>query len=61
MNKKIVLMILVCLMALGNCFATILEPRFEITKSEQEFNVIYYVTEDMKVLETKQNEDVNVT
>lgn len=61
MNKKISLMILICFIALGNCFAIIQGSRFKITESEKEFDVLYFLTEDMKVIDNKQNEDINVT
>ena len=57
MNKKISLMILICFIALGNCFAIIQGSRFKITESEKEFDVLYFLTEDMKVIDNKQNED----
>ncbi len=60
MNKKVILMSLICFIALGNCFAKIKGSRFKITESEKEFDVIY-LTEDMKVVDNIQNEDVNVT
>ena len=61
MNKKVILMFLICFIALGNCFAKIKGNRFKITESEKEFDVIYYLTEDIKVIDNNQNEDVNVT
>ena len=61
MNKKVILMVLICFIALGNCFAKIKGSRFKITESEKEFDVIYYLTEDIKVIDNNQNEDVNVT
>ena len=54
-------MFLICFFVLGNCFAKIAGSRFKITESEKEFDVIYYVTDDMQVLENKQNDDVSVT
>ena len=54
-------MFLICFIALGNCFAKIKGNRFKITESEKEFDVIYYLTEDIKVIDNNQNEDVNVT
>ncbi len=59
--KKIILLLLFSFLTIGNCFAKNKGSRFKITESEQEFDVIYYLTEDMKVIENKQNEDVNVT
>lgn len=61
MSKKVIMAFLICFLVFGNCFAKIKGSRFKITESEKEFDVIYYLTEDMKVLETKQNEDVSVT
>ena len=60
MNKKVILIFLICVLSLGNCFAIIKGSRFKITESEQEFDVLYYLTEDMKILENKKNEDLNV-
>ena len=54
-------MFLICFIALGNCFAKIKGSRFKITESEKEFDVIYYLTEDIKFIDNNQNEDVNVT
>ena len=59
MNKKVILMFLICFIALGNCFAKIKGSRFKITESEKEFDVMYYLTEDMKVVDNKQNEIKN--
>ncbi len=61
MNKKVILMFLICFIAFCNCFAKIKGSRFKITESEKEFDVIYYLTEDIKVIDNNQNEDVNVT
>lgn len=61
MNKKIFLLFLFCLIVAGNSYATIKGSRFKITESEKEFDVIYYLTEDISVIETEQNEDINVT
>ena len=61
MTKKVILMFLICVLAFGNCFAEIMGSRFKVTESEKEFDVLYYLTKDMKVAENKQNEDVNVT
>ena len=60
MTKKVILIFLICVLALGNCFAEIMGSRFKVTESEKEFDVLYYLTKDMKVAENKQNEDVNV-
>lgn len=61
MNKKVFWLVLICLLACGNCFSKIKDSRFKITESEEEFDVIYYLTEDMKVSENKKNEDVSIT
>ena len=61
MTKKVILMFLICVLALGNCFAEIMGSRFKVTESEKEFDVLYYLTKDMKVADNNQNEDVNVT
>lgn len=62
MNKKSFLLVLLFfLLSIGNCFATIIGSRFKITESEEEFDVLYYITEDMDILEDGQNDDVNVT
>lgn len=61
MNKKKIVVISLLLICAINCFATIIAPRFQITESEEEFDVIYYLTNDMTVLENKENDDVSVT
>ncbi len=41
--------------------AEIVGTRYKITDSEKEFDVIYYQTQDMKVIESEKNDDVNIT
>ncbi len=41
--------------------AIMLPHRFKITESESEFDVIYYVTEDMEVIPALENNDVSIT
>lgn len=48
MSKKIFLLFLFCLIVAGNSYATIKGSRFKITESEKEFDVIYYLTEDIE-------------
>lgn len=43
------------------CSAEIMGSRFKITESEKEFDVMYYVTPEMKVKEVTQNDDVAIT
>ena len=62
MNIKSCLLVLtLALFIMLNCFATITGSRFKITESEKEFDVIYYITDDMDILESSPNNDVNVT
>ena len=50
-------LLLVC-----NCLsAEIAKSRYKITESEKEFDITYYQTPDMKIIEPKENDDVNVT
>lgn len=58
--KKFMTFAMLLLSALA-CYGEILQSRFKITESEEEFDVIYYVTEDMKVIPNTDNEDVAVT
>lgn len=41
--------------------ADIIGSRFKVTTSESEFDIIYYVTPDMTVIDSKDNEDVAIT
>ena len=59
--KKLFLLFSVVLVLSSNCFAKILGSRFKIAESEKEFDVIYYLTEDMKVAENLDNNDVAIT
>lgn len=60
--KKNILILLVLIFTTANfCFGEIAFPRFKITESEEEFDVNYYVTENMKILNPAQNEDLDVT
>ena len=45
----------------SNCFAKLTGSRFKITESEKEFDVLYYLTNDMKVADNFDNSDVAVT
>ena len=47
--------------AAGFCYADIMPGRFKITESESEFDLLYFVTPEMTVIEAEPNEDVNVT
>ena len=59
--KKYFLFFSLILILSSNCFATIISSRFKITESEKEFDLIYYLTEDMKVIENLDNNDVAIT
>ena len=59
--KKYFLLFTLILVLSSNCFAEILGNRFKITESEKEFDLIYYLTEDMDVAENLNNNDVAIT
>ena len=59
--KKLLLGLCVLLLFCGCLSAEIAKSRYKITKSEKEFDIAYYQTPDMKVVDSKENEDVNVT
>lgn len=62
MKKKAILLTGVILfLCTSVCYAKISGNRFRITKSEKEFDVYYYLTEDMKVIKNLKNNDVDVT
>lgn len=61
MKKRILILSTLIFTAVSLCFANIAAPRFKIAESEEEFDVNYYVTENMKILEPVQNEDLDVT
>lgn len=61
MKKKSLILSALIFAAASLCFAEIASPRFKITESEEEFDVIYFVPKTMKVLEPAQNEDLAVT
>ncbi|WP_428768643.1 hypothetical protein V1L52_08180 [Treponema sp. HNW] len=61
LNKKMLIVLSILFIVDVTCFAKIIGSRFKITESEKEFDVIYYLTEDMKVEQNKQNNDVNIT
>lgn len=59
--RKLVL-IFYGLILFTNCLtAEIIGSRFKITNSEKEFDVAYYQTLDMKTIESKQNDDADIT
>ncbi|MBP5359623.1 MAG: hypothetical protein J6Y69_10655 [Treponema sp.] len=60
-KKSVVITILALFVLTSNCFAKIGASRFKITESEKEFDVIYYVSKDMKSVKNKKNPDVDVT
>lgn len=60
--KKIFLSLFLFIFAAADfCFADIMPGRFKITESESEFDLLYFVTPEMTVIEAEPNEDVNVT
>ena len=59
-NKLLVASLLILLVT-AQCFAKIVGSRFKIAESEKEFDVMYYLTEDMTIAENKVNDDVSVT
>lgn len=59
--KKCFFLFTLILVLSSNCFAKISGSRFKITESEKEFDLIYYLTEDMKVAENLDNNDVAIT
>lgn len=60
MKKQFVLFTLILILS-STCFAKIAGSRFKITESEEEFDLLYIVTEDMTVAENLDNNDVAVT
>ena len=59
--KKTVFLIIGILIISVNINAEIAESRFKITESVEEFDLFYFLTPDMKVIENKDNNDINVT
>lgn len=59
MKKKFIFALLV--LSAMFCYGEIAKSRFKITESEEEFDVIYYLTEDMQVIPNLSNNDVSVT
>ena len=59
--KRIVLVI-VGFITMTNCLtAEIVGSRYKITESENEFDIAYYQTPDMSVIDSKVNNDVDIT
>lgn len=61
MKKKTALVIAVSLLVTAVCSAKFIGGRFKVTQSEEEFDVMYYVTEDMKQIKNLENRDVAIT
>lgn len=59
--KKFFLLFTIILVLSSNCFAEIAKSRFKITESENEFDLMYYVTEDMKIIDNLDNNDISIT
>lgn len=59
--KKFIFALCGLLIFLQSVSADIFESRFKIAESEKEFDVLYYVTPDMKVIESKDNNDIAIT
>ena len=59
--KKLFVLLITILLLSSNSFAEFVGSRFKITESDKEFDVIYYLTEDMKVAENLDNNDVAIT
>lgn len=59
--KKIVFVLISLFLMYGYLNAEIAVSRYKITESEKEFDVMYFLTPDMKVIESKENDDVNIT
>ena len=58
--KKVFVFTLIILNAVV-CYGEIAKSRFKITESEEEFDVTYYLTEDMQIIPNLSNNDVTVT
>lgn len=60
-KRKIILSVVVLFVFCSALHAKIMDSRFKITESEEEFDVIYYMTDDMEVISPKKNDDVAIT
>ena len=59
--KKLTAFFVLSMLVIGSLSAKILAPHFKITESEEEFDVIYYVYDDVMEIVEDKNEDVAVT
>ena len=59
--KKYLLLLLSLFICSSVVNAEIAGSRFKITESQEEFDVAYYVTDDMTVIGAKENDDVAIT
>lgn len=60
-NKRFIITTIIFVLLCNSLSAIILPSRFKVTESETEFDIIYYVTEDMKEVPPLKNNDVNIT
>ena len=61
MNLKKTGLFIIFILVCSFLSAEILDSRYKITQSEEEFDVLYYLYDDMSVIENKENDDVNIT
>jgi len=59
--KKLIVALFCILILSDFIIAEITPSRFKITESENEFDVLYFVTPDMKVIEVQNTNDINTT
>ncbi len=59
--KKFLLLVTFILVLGAECFADIAGSRFKITESVKEFDVMYYLTQDMQIADNPDNNDVGIT
>lgn len=59
--KKIISFIFCTVFLLSLSSAEIMKSRFKITESIKEFDVMYYLTDVMKIIEVEENDDLSVT